>query len=469
MGRSNRVSGAVDEAFVTLTRAANNSALWMMLAGVLATAGGGLGRAAARRGLAAIGVASFVSNVPLKLAFRRPRPMIRPPLVPLPKSSSFPSGHSASAFAFATAVSCTQPPTALLLLPLATAVAYSRVHVGVHRKYDVVIGSAIGVASGVAAVAVARMRGSHAAGEESNLPQRDVVLVTSPNAGNADVLDSVRRELRANGFAVTAEIDVDHLGYLRELIEHAPEKPQLVVVAGGDGTIGAVADAVANADVTLGVVPIGTSNNFARSVGVPMDCAAAVAALREGSVTSIDVGRFVSATGEQRHFVHAATAGLNVDFARFATKASVRERLGRLTYVVAATRALRERPTFECELRSDGQTHSLTLTQLAVVNTPAFGGALRLSVSDSRADDGLLDVLAIEDAPLRRLVSATARLIIGVHRKSRELHVMQVDELKVQTPKLGVTLDGEIAGSLPGEFHVVRRGLKVVTPRMDEA
>jgi len=147
-----------DAALVALTRTANHSVLWISAAAVLALAGGEHGRRAAVRGLAALGMASAVSNGPLKFVFRHERPTRRPLLISAHSTYSFPSGHSASAFAFATAASAEFPAVAPVLVPLAAAVAYSRVHVGVHRVRDVVAGGAIGVVCGAVAFSVMHKR-----------------------------------------------------------------------------------------------------------------------------------------------------------------------------------------------------------------------------------------------------------------------------------------------------------------------
>jgi membrane-associated phospholipid phosphatase len=146
-------SATLDRRLIGVTRAANHSQLWLAIAAALAVLGGQRGRRASRSGLLAVAIAAAVANGPLKLAFRRRRPPSRPraPLIPMPRSTSFPSGHSAAAFAFATGASARLPLLGPLLFPLAGAVAYSRVHIGVHFPSDVLIGSGIGVAAGVAA------------------------------------------------------------------------------------------------------------------------------------------------------------------------------------------------------------------------------------------------------------------------------------------------------------------------------
>ena len=155
-------SPRLDRPIVALTRAADNSRLWCAVALGLAIVGGASGRRAARRGLGAIALASALTNGPAKLLVprRRPPSPSLSALVRTPASSSFPSGHSASAFAFATAAAGELPPLALALVPLAGAVAYSRVHTGVHYPSDVAAGAAIGVACGGVARRLRRAAGA---------------------------------------------------------------------------------------------------------------------------------------------------------------------------------------------------------------------------------------------------------------------------------------------------------------------
>ncbi len=143
-------SPALDAALVRITIAASYSRLWLLIALALMVFGGPTERRAARRGLLAVAIAAIFSNGPAKLLVRRRRPSSSPaPLIRMPRSSSFPSGHSAGAFAFATAVCAECPKLAPALFPLAGAVAYSRVHAGVHYPSDVAAGIAIGIACGL--------------------------------------------------------------------------------------------------------------------------------------------------------------------------------------------------------------------------------------------------------------------------------------------------------------------------------
>lgn len=140
----------LDKAMVRISNAADHSKLWLGCAAVLAAFGGGQGRRAALRGVVSVGVSSAVSNLVVKPLWARRRPE-RPAnvismhrWVRMPTSQSMPSGHSASAFAFATAVGYALPPLSVPLHTAATAVAYSRIHTGVHYPADAIAGSVIG-------------------------------------------------------------------------------------------------------------------------------------------------------------------------------------------------------------------------------------------------------------------------------------------------------------------------------------
>ena len=144
----------LDEPLRRLSNAANNSRLWLAIAAGLAVAGGGAGRRSAAAGTVAIGITSALVNLAAKSVWSRQRPDRAGAGVPgqrnvrMPASASFPSGHAASGFAFASAVGRDQPALGLALRFLAAAVAYSRVHTGVHYPGDVVVGSLIGAGTG---------------------------------------------------------------------------------------------------------------------------------------------------------------------------------------------------------------------------------------------------------------------------------------------------------------------------------
>ena len=157
---------AMDVVLRRLSRAANYSRLWLGCAALLAAFGGRRGRDAAENGLASIALASAIANLVLKPLGNRRRPDRDTHDVPvtrqvaMPRSTSWPSGHAASAFAFATGVGAAWPPAGVPLSVVASLVAYSRVHTGVHYPSDSIAGTVSGIASAPVAVAsLERLRG----------------------------------------------------------------------------------------------------------------------------------------------------------------------------------------------------------------------------------------------------------------------------------------------------------------------
>lgn len=455
----------------TASTAANHSMLWTAVAAGLAATGRRSPRSAAASGLLGIGIAATLANGPLKLAWRRARPPMTPagePLLPLPRTFSFPSGHAASAFAFATGVSVALPAAAPAVVPAAATVAYSRVHTGVHYPSDVAVGAVIGAASGLVAARVVRKARERSV-QHVDAPSLDIavprhaVVLTSEDSGDADAFDDARRALEDAGIGIDKVFAVDDVDELRGLLSEGGDLP-LVIAAGGDGTVCAATNAIGDTGALLAIVPLGTSNDVARSFGIPPDAVEAAKLIADARVCEIDLAR-VDVGGEPHAFLHAATAGLNVDFARLATDSGLRDRFGGLTYPIAAARAVRGAEPFECTLEYDGRTETVSAVQVSVSNTPIFGGMFGFRVPRASLTDGLLDVIVIERLSIVRLGLAIADTLVGQHRPVHRVHAMRVAAVTIgAAPDQELSLDGEVVGQLPARFEVVPSGIRVVVP-----
>jgi diacylglycerol kinase family enzyme/membrane-associated phospholipid phosphatase len=434
-----------DGGLKAITTAADHSVLWFTIAAVLASRRG-VSRRAAVRGVLAIGGASFTTNALAKPLMPRRRPAadalpIWRTIPDPPTSSSFPSGHAASATAFCTAVALEFPRAGAVIAPLAAAIAYSRVHVGVHWPSDVIGGVIIG-----AAVALGTLRWlphrplmpakarPHA--RATALPTgASLVVVTNPRSGTppVDPTDEINELLpAARTVAMTGDV-AEQLEIALDGDTHA------VGVAGGDGSVAAVAAVAVERGLPLAVLPTGTLNHFARDVGVESPAAAA-AALATGNAVAVDLATVTVDGARKRALVNTASLGGYPDLIRLRER--WQQRIGKwpaaalaLVRVLAAAKPL--------TLDFDGHLASAWL--LFVGNGPyeprGMAPAWRPAL-----DSGLLDMRYIRaDVPLSRsrfvlaaLTGTLSRSRVYVQRESPELRV------KVHGPPVALATDGEV-------------------------
>ncbi|MEU9001692.1 phosphatase PAP2 family protein [Streptomyces sp. NPDC048551] len=293
-----------DRVLPRLGRAANHGVLWGGTALAIAALGSARGRKGALSGMASLGLASATINTVGKWSVRRPRPLLdgvplaRRPAV-APWTTSFPSGHSASAFAFAAGLASESPGWGALVAPVAASVAFSRVYTGVHYPSDVAVGAAWGVAAGIVVHRAVRavQRARVVPGEErraSGVPAlpdgAGLTVVVNSGSGTASVvgLDVLRKRLPE------AELVECSGSELEAELAAAAARATVLGVCGGDGTVNAAATAALRAGVPLAVFPGGTLNHFALDLGLAgvEDTCRAVAS---GEAVRVAVGRFTPA------------------------------------------------------------------------------------------------------------------------------------------------------------------------------
>jgi YegS/Rv2252/BmrU family lipid kinase len=241
------------------------------------------------------------------------------------------------------------------------------------------------------------------------------------------------------------------------------ERHDLVVVGGGDGTVSCAAGRVAGTDVVLGVLPLGTANDLARTLEIPTNLAKACAAVADGKVVDIDLGR---ANGQP--FLNVASVGLSVGVTE-ALSPRLKRYIGPLAYGVAALHAYARHKPFRAHLEfPEGDHEPMKLEhvlQVAVGNGRHYGGGNTVSPT-AGIDDHTLDIYAVLMAPLRQHVNIARLLRDGSfveHERVRHLTSRRVR--LVTEPPLSVNLDGEIATSTPTDFTVQRNAVHVLVPR----
>lgn len=268
----------------------------------------------------------------------------------------------------------------------------------------------------------------------------------------------VRHAADAGVDIVSTHFDLSGDGINRAL-EHASRDDVTTVLAmGGDGTVGSVANCLLGGPWTLGVLPAGTSNDFARSILMPLDPEGALQTIAVGHTALLDVGM---ANG--RAFLHAASVGINAEFAYEAGR--LRRFIGRASYPLAAIKVFRQRHLFRARIEVDGQEHVYEALQVIVLNSPIFGGAAEFEVASLGLQDGKASTWIVPDVTRERLVRALPRAVRKRQLRFPGIEVLSVSRLRLLTePPLQVTVDGEIAEWTPLNVEVRQRALRVIVP-----
>ena len=457
----------VDRFWSRLTGFADRGVLWWTLAGVLAVTGR---RRAAARGLASLLAASALTNLIAKQVFGGDRPLLadvpigrhlpKPPITP-----SFPSGHSASAAAFAAGVAFEDPRIGAAIAPVALGVGYSRLHTGAHWLSDVAGGLALG--AGVAGLGALVVRPRH--GEPK--PQRpsgvDRPLPASPDGDGVYIVvnrsagTSVLRPDPAQTLAERlprAELHLLDGGDPGEAARAAlarDDPPRILGICGGDGSVAAVAHEARAAGLPLLVVPGGTFNHFARTAGAA-SVDLAIDALQRGEGVRADVGELAFGDEAPITVLNTASVGIYPDFV--VEREQREDRLGKwLAAIVAAARVLRRsRPV--TIVMNGRRAEVWTLFVGVGVNDPGIVAPLQRR----RLDGGVLDVRVLHmDSRVRAAASlAFGRRMSAVFRALRllpqRIEAFTATSLEVivrpregQPP--GFAHDGEVALDAPAE------------------
>ncbi len=450
-----------------LSRSANHGLLWFGTAAAIAAFGGGArSRRAAVRGVASLAVASAVINTVGKRSVRRARPLLD--AVPVirqlkrqPFTSSFPSGHAASAAAFATGVALESRAWGAVVAPVAASVAFSRVYTGVHYPGDVLAGAALGVGAALA------VRGAVPTRSQLPPPGRPrehapalaggegLVVVVNRESGTADCAAAVREALP---LAEVVECAPDELP---DQFAKAAERARALGVVGGDGTVNLAATVAVTRRLPLAVFPGGTLNHFAYDLGVE-EVADACRAVEAGEAIGVDLGRFRPAPGagdggEPGYFLNTFSLGVYPELVRIRERWS--PRIGAWPAgVLAASRVLRGEHPLEAEVQGRRRPMWLLFAGNGVYRGVGPTPGLRQNLAD-----GLLDVRVVHGGrlPGLRLLGAA---VAGKVRRSPVHAARQLRQVRIGGLAPGTLLacDGEVRPA-PGGGLVVDKLVDALT------
>lgn len=288
-----------------------------------------------------------------------------------------------------------------------------------------------------------------------------VLVVNARSRSGARHFYRIYDALQRRGIEVIAAYPVRDPARLLPVTRRAiRQDSHLVVVGGGDGTISAVADAFVGTDTVMGIIPLGTGNSTARTLGIPQSIKRAVDGILRGTVTDVDLGKI----GDD-YFMNVVSIGLTAESARN-TPDKLKKVLGKLAYLIAGGRVFLRHQPFQCHIRMDGRLISTRARQVIVANGRYFGET-ELS-PDASIRNGLLTVYTVEERSRWHLVWRLFRFLILRKPGLPGLPPLNATEVWIDTdPPQPVDIDGEAMASTPVHLTVAPRAVKVLLPAHD--
>ncbi|HEX3179944.1 MAG TPA: lipid kinase [Beijerinckiaceae bacterium] len=236
------------------------------------------------------------------------------------------------------------------------------------------------------------------------------------------------------------------------------DKIDCVVIAGGDGTLNAAAPGLLSSALPLGIVPAGTANDLARTLGIPDDPIEALDIIARGEERRVDIGRV-----NDHLFFNVASIGLSVALAR-AMSRETKRRLGRLSYGLAALRVMSRARPFSALIVSEGDVARVKTFQIAVGNGRYYGGGNAVEKS-AEIDDGRLDLYSLEMDNLWKLAWMAPSFRSGEHGAFEEVRAVRGRNFEIHTRRpRRVNADGEILTTTPARFSIIPGAIRVFAP-----
>jgi YegS/Rv2252/BmrU family lipid kinase len=292
---------------------------------------------------------------------------------------------------------------------------------------------------------------------------RKALLLLNPNARQGrQNIDGILDRMADEGLAINFETSLGS-SELSEAIIKRKNDTDCVIVCGGDGTMNAAARGLMETKLPVGLFPMGTANDLARTLGIPMDLNKAADIIIAGQTNAIDAG---SVNGHP--FFNVASLGLSAELVRGLTR-ETKQRWGRLGYALAASRVLMQARPFRAWIANKDERVRVTTLQIAVGNGRYYGGG-NVVEATAEIDDGMLDLYSLELKNVAKLAIMLRSFRQGAHGAWDEVRTKRCVEFDIETrtPR-PINADGELVTETPAHFKVHRKAVIVYIPSSPQA
>ena len=288
-------------------------------------------------------------------------------------------------------------------------------------------------------------------------PRRALLLVNRHARHGTTSLDDVLGVLRRDGIEVTEE-DCDAKRPFADAIRAQAHRHTCVIVGGGDGTLNAAAPALLEAKLPLGILPLGTGNDLARTLGIDPDPVAAAGLIVAGNTRTIDLGEV-----NGHPFFNVASIGFSAELARELT-AEAKRKWGVLGYAITALRLLINMRPFRASIEHDGITEEIRTVQVSAGNGRHYGGGMTVDIS-AEPDDGRLYVYSLEIRHWWQMLALFPALRSGTQGEWDDVRTFRTTECIVMSRReRPVNTDGELTTRTPAHFRILRGAIQVYAP-----
>ncbi len=313
--------------------------------------------------------------------------------------------------------------------------------------------------------------GAHNLAKTYRAPAREVarsltaVIIANPASGSflqhyTHSLDETLSFLHQQNWRVELNI-TKAPGEARQLAHEAVTRQvDIVVAAGGDGTINEIIQELAGSETVLGVLPCGTGNIWAREIGIPLHMVDARKVLLNGQIRSVDLGRC-----NNRFFLLMAGVGIDGAVTQAVEKKPIK-RLGTFGYALIATWLGLGYPGFQARLRINKKRPvKLRALQIIIGNTQLYGGALKFTW-EAKCDDGQLDVCVVRKRNMLGRIIVAIHFLLGHRNRHQWIRYYTATSIEINTRQpVAIQIDGEPVGYTPASFIIAPGALKVLVPQ----
>jgi YegS/Rv2252/BmrU family lipid kinase len=289
------------------------------------------------------------------------------------------------------------------------------------------------------------------------MTQRALLLVNHHSRRGEETLSQAISQLQALGFKLFEE-STNKPQQLSDIIRRYRDRVDLVIVGGGDGTLNAAIEGLLDTQLPLGILPLGTANDLARTLAIPQSIPKACEVIAQGHSQRIDLGRV-----NHKHFFNVASLGLSVQITQQLDKKAKRF-WGVFAYAATAIKVVWKARPFWAEIYLKGESIRVRTIQIAVGNGRYYGGGMAVA-DDAAINDQRLDLYSLECRHWWQIILLLPAMRQGRHAAWPDVRTLQGKGFEILTRRpQPINADGEIVTYTPAKFILVPKAITVFVP-----